>query len=279
MKKIVVPVDFTDISKYGTELAVKIAAHLDAEIHFLNIVTLPSHILLTPEGDIFEDGDFDVSVPRKLKEENMVKLKSWIEQYAPTSKSCVCFGHVNEQIMKYADSIHADLIVMGTHINMGVKELLNSSYAEYIAMHTSVPIITLKCDRSDMQVKSIVLASSFKIADIPHCEMALALQKAFNAKLYLLRVNTANDFIPDGEAEKHMKAFAAKYELQNYEIAIYNDKEVEDGIMHFVAKHDIDIIAIGSKQRTGVNKIINGCVSADVLNHLYKPILTFKLKD
>jgi nucleotide-binding universal stress UspA family protein len=279
MKKIVVPVDFSDISKYGTELAVKIAKHIDATIHFLNIVTLPSHILLTQDGDIFEDGDFDVSVPRKLKEDNQIRLKEWAAQYAPDAKLCVCFGHVNEQVMKYADELHADLIVMGTHINMGVKELLNASHAQYIAMHTAIPIMTLKCDRSDLQVKSIVLASSFKIADVPHCEMALALQKAFNAKLYLLRVNTSDDFLPDGEVEKHMKAFAAKYQLQDFEMAIYNDNEVEDGIMHFVAKHDIDIIAIGSKQRTGINKIINGCVSADVLNHLYKPILTFKLKD
>ena len=147
-------------------------------------------------------GDFDVSIPRKLKEDNQIRLKEWAAKFAPEAKLCVCFGHVNEQVMKYADELHADLIVMGTHINMGVKELLNASHAQYIAMHTAIPIMTLKCDRSDLQVKSIVLASSFKIGDVPHCEMALALQKAFNAKLYLLRVNTSDDFLPDGEVEK-----------------------------------------------------------------------------
>lgn len=279
MKKILVPVDFTDISKYGTELAVKTAAQLNAEIHFLSIITLPSHILLTPEGDIFEDGDFDTSIPKKLKAESEVKMQAWKEKYFTKAISCICYGRINEQILEYVKKHQVDLIVMGTHASSGMKELLNASHAEYVAMHTNVPLLSLKCDRSDMQVKRIVLAASFKNGDVPHSEMAIELQKAFNARLYLLRINTPGDLMPDGEVEKNMRTYAEKHQLTNYETAVYNDKDVEDGIIHFVSKQDIDIIAIGSMQRTGLNKIINGCVSADLVNHVYKPILTFKLKD
>lgn len=279
MKKILVPVDFTDVSKYGTQLALKVANHTGATLHFMNVIPLPSHVLLTPEGELFEDGDFDTSVPKKQKAENQNKIDAWKQQYSPGAVTCVCYGHVNEQVMDYAKKEQVDLIVMGTHTTMGMKELLNASHAEYIAMHTDVPLLSLKCDRSDLEVKSIVLASSFRTGEVPHCDMAIELQKAFNAKLYLLRVNTSKDFIADGEVEKNMKSFIAKHQLTNVETAIYNDNDVEEGIVHFVAKHDIDIIAIGSKQRTGLNKLINGCVSADVINHVYKPILTFKLKD
>lgn len=279
MEKIVVPVDFSDISAYGSSLAVKVAAHLHAELHFIHVVPLPSHVLLTPEGELFEDGDFDTSIPKKQKEVAGVQMKSWVEKYYPSAVSCVCYGHVNEDVIKYADKHKASLIIMGTHAVSGVKELLTNSHSEYIAMHSHIPLMTLKCDRSDMEVKKIVLAGSFKDDDVPHCEMALAIQKAFKAQLYLLRVNTANNFLADGEAYRHMRAFAEKHKLEDVEFAVYSDNDVEEGIMHFVAKNNIDIIAIGSKQRKGLNKIINGCVSADLLNHVYKPILTFKLKD
>jgi nucleotide-binding universal stress UspA family protein len=190
----------------------------------------------------------------------------------------VKYGHINEEILKQANVLNADLIVLGTQTNTGIKELFNPTHGEYIAMHADIPVLTLKCDRSDMEVKSIVLASSFKVPEIPNAEIVLAFQKAFGAKLYLLRINTPADFIPDGEAERNMKLFALMNNLENYELCIYNDNDVEDGILHFVAKHNIDIIAIGSKQRTGLNKLINGCVSSDLVNHVYKPILTFKLK-
>ncbi len=279
MKNILVPVDFSEISAYGSDLAVKTATHLNAEIHFIHVITLPSHILLTKEGELFEDGDFDTSVPKKQKEEALVKIKSWANRFYPSATTCVCFGHVNEEVMRYAQQHQSSLIIMGTHTSLGLGELISSTHGEYIAMHSSIPVMTLKCDRSDMEVQKIMLAGSFKQDDIPHCEMALAMQQAFNAKLYLVRINTPGDFIPDGEAQKHMKAFADKHNLQQVEFAIYNDHTVEEGLMHFTAKENIDIIAIGSWQRTGINKLIKGCISSDLINHLYKPILTFQLKD
>lgn len=279
MKKILVPVDFSEISAYGSDLAVKTATHLNAEIHFIHVITLPSHILLTKEGELFEDGDFDTSIPKKQKEEALVKIKNWATRFYPSANTCVCFGHVNEEVMRYAQQHQASLIIMGTHTSSGLGELISSTHGEYIAMHSSIPVMTLKCDRSDMEVQKIMLAGSFKKDDIPHCEMALAMQQAFNAKLYLVRINTPGDFIPDGEAHKHMKAFADKHNLQQVEFAIYNDNTVEEGLMHFTAKENIDIITIGSWQRTGINKLIKGCISSDLINHLYKPILTFQLKD
>jgi nucleotide-binding universal stress UspA family protein len=76
-----------------------------------------------------------------------------------------------------------------------------------------------------------------------------------------------------------MEAFAAKQNLSNVEFAVYNDNDIEEGIIHYAAKENIDVIAIGSMQRTGLNKFINGCVSADLVNHVFKPLLTFKLKN
>jgi nucleotide-binding universal stress UspA family protein len=279
MNKILVPIDFTDISKYGTQLAVKVATYLKAPLHFLNVVPLPSHILLTNEGKIFEDGDFDTSIPKQLMQKNTAAMQNWVNTYYPGATWQVVYGQINDTICKVADKEAVSLIVLGTHAKSGIQEILQSSHGEYVAMHAKVPVLTLKCDRSDLTVKSIVLASSFRKPDVPHADMAIALQKAFNAKMYLLRIITPNDFIPDAEVENNMKIFAAEHGIENYEICIYNDKTVEDGIVHFVAKYDIDIITIGTNQRTGLNKIINGCVSADLVNHVYKPILTFKLKD
>lgn len=279
MQKILVPIDFSETSAYGSSLAAKVATYLNAEIHFLHVVNLPSHILLNEDGSLFEDGDFDTTIPKQKMKEAQEKMPSWIATYAPLAKTHFLYGHVNEIVLNCTKKLDIDLIIMGTHSVSGAQELFNHTHGEYVAMHSNVPVMTLKCDRSDMEVKSVVIASSFKTEDIPHVEMALALQKALNAKLYLLRVNTPKDFMADGKVLNNMNAFVQKHQLQNVELAIYNDEHVEDGIVHYVAKENIDIICIGSWQRTGLNKLINGCVSSDLVNHVYKPILTFKLKN
>jgi nucleotide-binding universal stress UspA family protein len=171
------------------------------------------------------------------------------------------------------------MIVMGTHGASGMKELISGSHAEYVAMHVAMPVLTLKCERDSLEMKSIVLAGSFTQDDIPHCEAVLELQKAFDSKLHLLRVNTSGNFLPDHEAISHMKAFAQKHALSNVEYAVYSDHSLEDGIIQYAAHNDIDMIAIGSMQRTGLSKFIHGCVSADLVNHVFKPLLTFRLKD
>jgi len=278
MQKILVPTDFSHTSAYGSSLAAKIASFLKAEIHFLHVINLPSHILLTEDGNLFEDGDFDTSIPKEKLKAAQEKMPSWQATYAPLAKTDCVFGHVNESVLSYAKNHSIDLIIMGTHAVSGAPELFNHTHGEYIAMHSSAPVMTLKCDRSDMEVKSIVIASSFKTDDIPDVAMALALQKALDAKLYLLRINTPNDFMADGKVLNNMSAFVNTNDLHNVEMAIYNDENVEDGIVSYVAKENIDIICIGSWQRAGLNKLINGCVSADLVNHAYKPILTFKLK-
>jgi len=279
MHKILVPTDFSETSAYGSSLAAKIATYLNAEIHFLHVINLPSHILLKEDGSLFEDGDFDTSIPKEKLKLAQEKMPNWLATYAPLAKAHFVFGHVNETVLNHAKKYSIDLIIIGTHAVSGTQELFNHTHGEYLAMHSETPVMTLKCDRSDMEVKSIVIASSFKSPEIPHVEMALALQKALHAKLYLLRINTPKDFMADGKVLHNMKEFVENNQLNNVEMGIYNDEHVEDGIVHYVAKENIDIICIGSFQRTGLNKLINGCVSSDLVNHVYKPILTFKLKN
>lgn len=279
MQKIIIPTDFSDLSNYGLSLAVKVADHTPSELHLLHVINLPSHILLTNDGELMEDGEMDISVPKKQKEAALLKLEAIKRQTKHAVIYCVCFGHINEEVVKYAEKTNADLIVMGTHGATGIKELINGSHSEYVAMHAQAPVFSLKCDRSDMEIKSIVLASSFKEDDLPNCEMVVKLQHAFNAKLHLLRINTKNNYLSDSEAKLHMEAFAAKQNLSDVEFAVYNDNDIEEGIIHYAAKENIDVIAIGSMQRTGLNKFINGCVSADLVNHVFKPLLTFKLKN
>lgn len=76
-----------------------------------------------------------------------------------------------------------------------------------------------------------------------------------------------------------MSAFAEKHDLEDVYYAIYPAHDLEEGIVRFAAEQQIGLIAIGSMQRTGLNRILNGCISADLVNHVDKPIFTFKLQD
>ncbi len=278
MKKILVPVDFSDVSQFGIEIAKKVAKTTEVELHLLHIITLPSHILLDNNGDLMEDGEMDTSEVKTQKLEAEIKMKAIVESLTDFNiHTCICYGHVNEETVKYAKKNTMDLIVMGTHGSTGIKEYITGSHAEYVAMHATAPVFTVKCDRSEMQIKSLVFTNSFshEVENFP--SIIKTIQEAFHAELHLLRVNTPNSFMVDDEVLANMKKFSDKYELVDLKYSVINDKEVESGIEKYCLYNNVDVISIGSRQRTGVNKLINGCVSADLVNHVFKPIITYKI--
>lgn len=278
MTKILVPVDFTDVSQFGIEIAKKIAKTTKIELHLLHVITLPSHILLDNDGNLVEDGEMDTSFVKSQKLEAELRMRSLVESLDEFNvHTCICYGHVNEETVKYSKKNTTDLIVMGTHGSTGIKEYITGSHAEYVAMHATAPVFTVKCDRSEMLVKSLVFTNSFShdVENFP--TIIKTIQEAFHAEIHLLRVNTPNSFMVDDEVLANMKKFADKYELVDVKYSVINDKEVETGIEKYCLYNNVDVISIGSRQRTGVNKLINGCVSADLVNHVFKPIITYKI--
>jgi nucleotide-binding universal stress UspA family protein len=278
MKTILVTTDFSDLSHYAFRLAERIASKSGATLHLLHVVALPSHILLSKEGELLDDCEMDTTSTRMQRAEAIERLEAIEKSSACAVKIHTKLGQINERVVECSRELNADLIVMASHGIHSMKERIAGSHTEYVAMHSKSPVLSIKSDESGHDFNSMVLASSFQADDIPNCELVLELQKVFNSKIHLLRVNSSKDFLADHDAIAHMKAFARKHAIENAEFAIYNDQDTEEGILRYAAKASIDLIVIGSMQRTGINKFIHGCVSASLVNHANKPLLTFPLK-
>jgi nucleotide-binding universal stress UspA family protein len=278
MKKILIPVDFSDLARHAFELGKQLQSELQAELHFVHIVTLPSHVLLTPDGELFDDDEMDITQLQLEHEQAERKLMAWIDNVQSNVVNKVLYGHVNETLLHYAQKIKADMVLMGTHGAFGMRELLNGSHAEYLAMHADMPILSLKGE-AGKRIEKMVLAADFTAILPTNISLLLALRSALQAQLYLLQIQKPGKRKREVEIQERMSAFAEANGLEDVAYAIFPAEDLEEGIVRFAANNNIDLIAIGSMQRTGLNKLINGCISADLVNHVQKPIFTFKLKD
>jgi nucleotide-binding universal stress UspA family protein len=278
VKKILIPVDFSDLARHAFELGKGLQAEMEAELHFVHIVTLPSHILLTPDGELFDDDEMDITQLKLEHAQAERKLASWIEGVGVRVVYKVLYGHVNETLLQYSKKIGADMVLMGTHGAFGMRELFNGSHAEYLAMHADMPILSLKGE-AGKRIEKMVLAADFTSILPKNISLLLSLRKALQAQLYLLQIQLPGQKKREVDIQTQMSAFAEANGLEEVAYAIFPADALEEGIVRFAADNNIDLIAIGSMQRTGLNKLINGCISADLVNHVQKPIFTFKLKD
>jgi len=137
IKKILVPVDYSDNSKKILESAAFFAAKCEAAVHVLYVV------------QSFEDysGFFVPHTPIAKFEEEMVsgaeaKMESILADY-PTAAAKVLCGDVAEEIVGYADRESFDLIIMGTHGYKGIERVMFGSVADKVVKSAPCPVMTV----------------------------------------------------------------------------------------------------------------------------------------
>ncbi len=141
IKKILVPVDFSENSQKILKSAAYIAGKFQASLSVIFVV------------QSFEDysGFFVPHMPISQFEDEMLqsaekKMASFLEENLGPSTACeskVLAGDVAEEIASYAESQGIDLIVMGTHGYKGFEKVLFGSIAEKIVKTAPCPVMTI----------------------------------------------------------------------------------------------------------------------------------------
>lgn len=277
MKKILLPTDFSDLGDFAYGIASKLAQDTNAEITALSIVSGPAGAIYSLDGELTNDEGNDYSEWRRKLENSKIKLAEWISDKPGITQAVSAIGNVDDTILRISDTEDSDIIVMGTEGLYRKSVWSKESHTEYITNHSDIPVLSLKCDRDNIDLKQILLVGDFLIAEKINMDVLKSIQETYQATLVLLTVNTPAQIRTDTEVYDDMEAFAKINELSNYVMRTYNDSTVESGIGKFAAENDIDLIAIGTHQGHGFSKLFRGSISDDVVNHLYHPILTFPI--
>ncbi len=277
MNKILIPTDGTELADYAYNLAHKIAQQTGAEIHALGIVPAPANAIYDLEGNIKEDEGEDLSQMSVQKEQKLLELNAWQANKPDVKVVKTKIGRIEEDILNYITCESVDLVVMGTKGASGINEFLRSSHTAHIVRASPVPVLSVKCDRSSYEIHDILLISDFHEEGELNLGIIKTMMEVFQANLHLLKINTLANFETTREVRQNMRRFEALHGLHHAEHHIYCDNSVEEGIIHFSADTGIDFVAIGTHQRKGLGRLFRHSVSEELVNHIWQPILTFKV--
>ncbi|WP_306353408.1 universal stress protein [Flavobacterium sp. '19STA2R22 D10 B1'] len=274
MKRILVPTDFSDHAEYALKVAAQIAKKNNGEIFLLHMLELPSQMsdAMTGGSDIPEVMFFMQKAHEKFES---IKNQDFLSDIPVTE--AVQFERAFEGIMKSSKKHEIDLIVMGSHGASGFEEVFIGSNTEKVVRTSDVPVLVVKKDYTDFTIENFVFASDFSNEIKKPFQKAIDFAAIFNAHLHLVMINTPNDFKSTDESEKIMTDFVKNFKLDNYSLHVYNDVNVEKGILNFASHTKADIIGMSTHGRKGLNHFFNGSISEDLVNHAVRPVITFKI--
>lgn len=274
MKTILVPTDFSKHAENALKVAAQIAKKNNGEIILLHMLELSTsgNDALNTSHEIPELIFFKNAAVAKLEE---LENASFLDDIKVSS--IVQFNMAFEGIIENGKKHHADLVVMGSHGASGFHEMFVGSNAEKVVRNSEIPVLVIKKEEDNFKVDTLTFASDFSSEIKKPFEKVVDFAKYFGAHINLLHVITPNNFTTTRIANEKVKNFIEEFHFSDYSIHLYNDINVEKGILHFAKDSSSDIIAVCTHGRKGISHFLNGSISEDLVNHAKRPVIAFKI--
>jgi nucleotide-binding universal stress UspA family protein len=164
MKRILVPIDFSDVTPAAIDLARQLGQAFGAAIHLVHVKELTA----APAPGALEYGLAGVSELARIAgvpvpgfkpsseriaedEDRKSKLAKWqaeIAQEGIEVRLHEVAGVVAEQILNLADQLDANMIVMGRHGHGAMYTLLLGSATQGVLKHSTRPVLLVPAARS-----------------------------------------------------------------------------------------------------------------------------------
>ena len=139
LKRILVPVDFSEDSGKALHYAVSFAKQFSAEILLLHVAQPPVYL----EGTVVAvAGVTDES----LRNAAIEQLGEWRDHVAHLRglKTSVRTGSPYHEIIREAEETNTDLIIIGTHGRSGLARMFIGSTAERVVRHAPCPVLVVR---------------------------------------------------------------------------------------------------------------------------------------
>jgi len=145
IRKILVPVDFSEPSQAALAYAAELAKSFGAVVDVLHVWEVPSFL---PARELAIEGSADQALVDVVKQNSETQLEAFVREATKrgvaVQKSWAELGSPAHSIVDRAAEGGYDLIVIGTHGRTGLSRVLIGSVAERVVRHARCPVLSVR---------------------------------------------------------------------------------------------------------------------------------------
>jgi nucleotide-binding universal stress UspA family protein len=286
MKKILVPVDFSDHTENVCRFALEIARKTGAEVRLFHayfdlLVASAPAFSTTLEATEVYDQEMMIRV-REAAMEDMKKLHAGLtNQLSVDDKKKVKIvynlsgGLPEEEILNVSETYQPDLIIMGTH-GKGQKDFLTGKVSSKVVHNATCRILTVPRDAVYKSFENVMYASGFKDEDDEALQKLINLVSGYNPVIHCIHIDVDGDTDVD---IKKMKALETIFQdrLKEHKIIfeVIRHENFLEGINSYVDVNNIDLIAVVHHRKSLLKRIFVKDHTRELLFHSRVPLYIF----
>lgn len=268
MKKILVPTDFSDFSAQAAKLAERLAKRVGGEVHLIHIVNSPTQL---------DEYGYEVTLTEEREATQRMKEFVLIHQLHPAN-TFVRLGSLSKDVDYYIKNNQIDLVLMASRGADGLREVFIGSNAERIVRYASCPVLVVKRQMEDLDLRNIAFAGCFE-KDMPRSIVPLKeLIELFRPSLHLVEVLEPERMWLESEVLNEMGRFVLENSLSNVDVHVIKNPSIVRGLEDFMHHYQIDLLVMPTHQYHGIRRLLNSSVAEHVVNRLDDNLLTFHLE-
>ncbi len=278
IKRILIPTDFSETANLALEHAVKMARLLDSEITLLHVVSSFAFRVNLPEME------FDETQEAKLAgviESKLNKIADEISQKEGVKVSTlITSGRVREEVVRVAEEIYADIIILGTHGVSGLREFFMGSNAFRIVSDAACPVLCIQESGHPVGFKNIVVPIDNSFYSREKLGLSIKLARLYNATIHIcgLRSHDHNDEEINAKFRMKMKQVDDFLHEQDVEFTLTTlyCENIANATMEYAAEMKADLIIIMNEQEVNSTGFFMGPYAQQVVNHSKIPVMSIR---
>ncbi len=273
MKRILVPVDFSETSENAFVYALEMAKVYNAKLILLHTFELPmgdSQMMPVNYAEMYDI----------LEATNSDQFKDELDKLKTIANENFASHIVIDHIMMEGELLHCikevvnqqdiDFVVMGTNGATGWFESFIGTNACKVITDVSVPVLSVAKDTNFEKIETIGFTTRYRQDEIHSLKEVLAIAKMFDAKVKCLYVKTPDyEFI--GQEIAHWESYF-EHET-NLEFFIIPSEDIESTIEDFMVSQDIDLLAMVSHKQNFFTRFFTTSTTEKMALHSKTPIL------
>ena len=285
--KILVPIDFSDRSKKALEVAQKFAVLMDGKV-----TPYYSHL---PISELDEPYALGMSTKMYQKFDDLEK--TLMDRVLSISKKLIEENYLAEPIVQMGNAAQGiidaseefDCVIMSSHGRTGFSRFLLGSVSEKVLRLANKPVMIVENDSDVDDFQKLLVTTDFSENSAGAFPIAIDIAKKTGATIDLIHILSFDQFDDEEKdlslkkiREERLKILRKEYfheisDQVNARVIVSQDSPHE-AIYNHVNNNEYNLIVMATVGRTGINYLMMGSTTANVVRHVHSAVLSVNPK-
>lgn len=273
MVNILVPTDFSDLSRIAINYAVKVANKLNGTLTLLHVVTViqPTRASMRLRLEALEE-----ELMRVAKEDMdllMAELAGKLKTSKPLESRIVQGSSFNAAVKNEAKKLHSGLIIIGTRGANGLKKVVLGSNTASLIEISHIPVLAVPELAEFSSFRKLVYAT-----DLMHLDTELAVMlpyvKIFESTVHVF--HAASGVKGVAPAEEKISAALANVDYDKFKVRVVADRDVDKAVEAYVRETSSDLLTTFTHEHSVYEKLFNRSLTRKLAFQSRLPLLAFR---